>query len=145
MGRRADDGKRVEWIQRLRRRDTSGLTVATFCEWEGVSVAAFVTVLHDYIRGVGVPRQWRRVTERRLTLRFVFSGSPADAEPGSIGVGRRHHAVLRSGRCVWIRGASSGTYHLLGSAGTHHRRRQRPRHSSSAFSRRHHSSVRHSP
>ncbi len=41
MGRRADDGMRDEWIERLRRRDTSGLTVATFCEWEGVSVAAF--------------------------------------------------------------------------------------------------------
>ena len=40
-GRRADDGKRDEWIQRFRRRETSGLTVATFCEWEGVSVAAF--------------------------------------------------------------------------------------------------------
>ena len=112
MGRRADDGKRVEWIQRLRRRDTSGLTVATFCEWEGVSVAAFVTVLHDYIRGVGVPRQWRRVTERRLTLRFVFSGSPADAEPGSIGVGRRHHAVLRSGECVRIRGGAFSRHPL---------------------------------
>jgi hypothetical protein len=41
MGRRADDGKRNEWIQQLRRRETSGLTVATFCEWGGVSVAAF--------------------------------------------------------------------------------------------------------
>ena len=41
MGRRADDGKRDEWIQRFRRRETSGLTVATFCEWEGVSVAGF--------------------------------------------------------------------------------------------------------
>ena len=41
MGRRADDGKRDEWIQRLRRRETSGLTVATFCEQQGVSVAAF--------------------------------------------------------------------------------------------------------
>jgi len=41
MGRRADDGKRVEWIERLRRREESGLTVAMFCEWEGVSVAAF--------------------------------------------------------------------------------------------------------
>ncbi|MFN5900892.1 MAG: IS66 family insertion sequence element accessory protein TnpA [Planctomyces sp.] len=41
MGRRADDRRRDEWIQRFRRRETSGLTVATFCEWEGVSVAAF--------------------------------------------------------------------------------------------------------
>ena len=41
MGRRADDRKRNEWIQRFLRRETSGLTVATFCEWECVSVAAF--------------------------------------------------------------------------------------------------------
>jgi hypothetical protein len=41
MGRRVDDGKRVEWIERLRRRKESGLTVAMFCEWEGVSVATF--------------------------------------------------------------------------------------------------------
>ncbi|MFN5973808.1 MAG: IS66 family insertion sequence element accessory protein TnpA [Planctomyces sp.] len=41
MGRRADDGKRDEWIQRFRRRKTPGLTVATFREWQGVSVAAF--------------------------------------------------------------------------------------------------------
>jgi len=35
-------GKRDEWIQQLRRRETSGLTVANnFCEREGVSVAAF--------------------------------------------------------------------------------------------------------
>ena len=41
MGRRLDDGRRDEWTERFRRRETSGLTVATFCEWEGVSVAAF--------------------------------------------------------------------------------------------------------
>ncbi len=40
MGHRADDRKRAEWIQRFRRRKTSGLTVATFCEWEIVSVSA---------------------------------------------------------------------------------------------------------
>ena len=41
MGRGAGDGKRGEWIERLRRREESGLTVAQFCDWEGVSVAAF--------------------------------------------------------------------------------------------------------
>ncbi|GDX94300.1 hypothetical protein LBMAG46_43100 [Planctomycetia bacterium] len=41
MVRRAGEGERDAWIQRVRRRETSGLTVATFCEWEGVSVAAF--------------------------------------------------------------------------------------------------------
>jgi hypothetical protein len=28
MGRRAEDAKRDEWVQRFRRRETSGLTVA---------------------------------------------------------------------------------------------------------------------
>jgi hypothetical protein len=38
MGRRVDDGKRGE---RIERREKSGQTVAIPCEWEGVSVAAF--------------------------------------------------------------------------------------------------------
>ena len=41
MGRRADHGKHCEWSERIRRRQESGLTVAEFCEWEGVSVASF--------------------------------------------------------------------------------------------------------
>ena len=41
MGRHADHGKHCEWIERIRRRRESGLTVAEFCEWEGVSVASF--------------------------------------------------------------------------------------------------------
>ena len=41
MGRGTDQEKRVEWSERIRRRRASGLTVAEFCEWEGVSVASF--------------------------------------------------------------------------------------------------------
>jgi hypothetical protein len=41
MGRRVDHGKHCEWIERIRRRRESGLTVVEFCEWEGVSVASF--------------------------------------------------------------------------------------------------------
>ena len=41
MGRRVDHGKHCEWSERIRRRQESGLTVAEFCEWEGVSVASF--------------------------------------------------------------------------------------------------------
>ena len=41
MGRRVDHGKHCEWAERIRRRRVSGLTVAEFCEWEGVSVASF--------------------------------------------------------------------------------------------------------
>ena len=41
MGRQIDWEKRREWEDRLARRVSSGLTLAEFCEWEGVSVAAF--------------------------------------------------------------------------------------------------------
>ena len=41
MGRQVDHGKHGEWSERLRRRRESGLTVAEFCEWEGVSVATY--------------------------------------------------------------------------------------------------------
>lgn len=41
MGRQVDLGKRGEWADRLSRQGSSGVTVAEFCEWEGVSVAAF--------------------------------------------------------------------------------------------------------
>lgn len=41
MGRGVDHEKRGEWAERIRRRQGSGLTVAEFCEWEGVSVASF--------------------------------------------------------------------------------------------------------
>ena len=41
MGRQIDWEKRREWEDRLARRVSSGLTVAEFCEWVGVSVAAF--------------------------------------------------------------------------------------------------------
>ncbi len=41
MVRREDHGKQCEWAERIRRRLESGLTVAEFCEWEGVSVATY--------------------------------------------------------------------------------------------------------
>jgi hypothetical protein len=41
MGRRVVHGKHCEWSERIRRRRVSGLSVAEFCEWEGVSVASF--------------------------------------------------------------------------------------------------------
>jgi len=41
MGRRADGGKRVEWVDRFRQYEKSELTVAEFCDWAGVSVATF--------------------------------------------------------------------------------------------------------
>lgn len=41
MGRQINWEKRRQWEDRLSRRESSGLTVAEFCEWEGVSVAAY--------------------------------------------------------------------------------------------------------
>lgn len=71
---------------------------------DAASNLTYVTVLHDHIvSGVVVPRHPDRFTERRLTSRPAFPGSPADAELGSIGVGRQHLAVLRCDRCGWIR------------------------------------------
>jgi len=50
MGRRADGGKRVEWVTRLRQYEKSGLTVGEFCDWLGVSVATF----YNWRRKLGV-------------------------------------------------------------------------------------------
>ena len=50
MGRRADVGKRVEWVTRLRQYEKSELTVAEFCDWAGVSVATF----YNWRRKLGV-------------------------------------------------------------------------------------------
>ena len=56
MGRHADHGKHCEWIERIRRRRESGLTVAEFCEWEGVSVASFYN-WQKKLRGTNPRRQ----------------------------------------------------------------------------------------
>jgi hypothetical protein len=41
MGRGVDVGKRQAWAERFRRFSELGVTVAEFCDWEGVSVATF--------------------------------------------------------------------------------------------------------
>ena len=55
-GRRADHGKHCEWSERIRQRQESGLTVADFCEWEGVSVASFYN-WQKRVRGTKSRRQ----------------------------------------------------------------------------------------
>ncbi|MEY3226010.1 MAG: hypothetical protein RLZZ536_629, partial [Planctomycetota bacterium] len=73
-----------------------------------------VTVLDDQIiRGVGFLQIRADVQNSVSFCVLLFSGSPADAEPGSIGVGRQDHAVLRSGRCVRIRGELATAHSLL--------------------------------
>ena len=73
-----------------------------------------VTVLDDQIiRGVGF-LQIRADVQNAVSLCvLLFSGSPADAEPGSISVGRRHSGVLRTGRCGRIRGELATAHSLL--------------------------------
>lgn len=41
MARSSDSGKAVAWRRRVRRFDCSGLTIARFCEQEGVAKASF--------------------------------------------------------------------------------------------------------
>ena len=41
MGERGGSAKRAEWRKRLRKYRGSGLTVAGFCEQEGISTASF--------------------------------------------------------------------------------------------------------
>jgi hypothetical protein len=86
-----------------------------------------VTVLDDQIsRGVGFIQIRADVQNSVSFCVLLFSGSPAAAEPGSIGVGRRHSAVLRSGRCERIRGELATAHSLLpGSAGSRSPERQR--------------------
>ena len=55
MARAADWSKRQVWQQRLRRFEQCELTVAAFCQAEGVSVASF--------------QQWRRVLGHRPAAR----------------------------------------------------------------------------
>jgi hypothetical protein len=55
MGRAADWSKRRVWQQRLQRFEHGDLTVAAFCQAEGVSVASF--------------QQWRRILGGRPVAR----------------------------------------------------------------------------
>ena len=55
MARAADWSKRRDWQQRLERFEQCDLTVAAFCQAEGVSVASF--------------QQWRRVLGHRPAAR----------------------------------------------------------------------------
>ncbi len=41
MARVANPRKRAEWVERLRRFESSGATISAFCEAEGVSAASF--------------------------------------------------------------------------------------------------------
>ena len=73
-----------------------------------------VTVLDDQIiRGVGI-LQIRADVQNAVSLCvLLLSGSPADAEPGSIGVGRRHSDDFRPGRWERNRGELATAHSLL--------------------------------
>lgn len=71
MGRRVDHGKHGEWAERIQRRRESGLTVAEFCEWEGVSVASFYNW----------QKKLRGTTSRRQSVELV---TPEGRSPRSL-------------------------------------------------------------
>lgn len=75
MGRRVDHGKHCEWAERIRRRRESGLTVAEFCEWEGVSAASFYN-WQKKLRGTEFLRQSvELVTPEGRSLRSLLKAS----------------------------------------------------------------------
>ncbi|MCX7387433.1 MAG: hypothetical protein NTX48_12270 [Planctomycetales bacterium] len=71
MGRLVDHGKHCEWAERIRRRRESGLTVAEFCEWEGMSVASFYNW----------QKKLRGTTSRRQSVALV---TPEGRSPRSL-------------------------------------------------------------
>lgn len=87
MGRRVEGVKRREWIERIRRREESGLTVAEFCEWEGVSVGAFY-IWQKKLRGeesgsrlkaVGMPQVKARPSSPQASFLPVRISPPGPA------------------------------------------------------------------
>ena len=78
------------------------------------AVVVRVTVLDDQIiRGVGI-LQIRADVQNAVSFCVLLpSGSPADAELWSIGVGRRHSDDFRPGRCERNRGAMATAHSLL--------------------------------
>ena len=60
MGRGVDPGYCREWDERLKRCSKSGLTVAEFCEWEGVSIASFYNWRSKGSGCAGIKPVWNR-------------------------------------------------------------------------------------
>jgi transposase len=71
MSRSADSGKRQVWRQRLRRFSSSHLTVAAFCQAEGVSVPSFY--------------QWRRILGQAAAEKSRHPPTTHDFRPSTVG------------------------------------------------------------
>jgi transposase-like protein len=117
MGRRADAGKRREWVERLRRHEKSGQTVAEFCEWEGVSAAAFYNWRKKLTGGnftsrslactttvmAGRPEPESRLDRTAFLPVRVTPQSGATADPSRIEI------RLANGVCIFVPDAEVGT------------------------------------
>jgi hypothetical protein len=86
MGRGVNVGKRQAWSERFRRFSELGVTVAEFCDWEGVSVATFYN--------------WRRKCDVGLIRR--------DSDAGSIDPPRLQRASFLPVRMIAATPAPSG-------------------------------------
>lgn len=94
MGRHVDPGKHCAWSERIRRRRESGLTVAEFCEWEGVSVGSFYNW----------QKKLRGTKSRRKSVELVTpeGSSPRSRQPASkkSNIGRIASALACKGASI---------------------------------------------
>ena len=67
------------WRDRLRRFPSSDLTVAAFCDWEGVSQAAFYVWRKKMQADCGLPS---RKTVTRASSRFASASAFVQIHPG---------------------------------------------------------------
>jgi len=77
------------WRDRLRRFESSDLTVAAFCDWEGVSQAAFYVWRNKLQADSGLPS---RKTVERVSSRLASAPAFVQILPG---VSRPHDTVAK--------------------------------------------------
>jgi hypothetical protein len=127
MVRGGDPGKRRVWAERFRRHARSGLSVAEFCEWEGVSIATFYNwrkkltgdhpkrSLNGSIRnpksgsGSDVPLDRNSFLPVRVTPSFgATSNGPCGVPESS-----RIEIRLANGVCIFVPGTDSGSLNAV--------------------------------
>lgn len=88
MARRVDEAVWKRWRQRIARQPESGLTVAAFCEKEGVSSASFYAWKRK-LAGPGSSRPATRAARGPRSSGAARATSPAPAGAAARGVGSR--------------------------------------------------------
>lgn len=89
MARMKSAEVRALWRDRLRRFESCGLTVAAFCDWEGVSQAAFYVWRKKLQVDSGLPS---RKTVERVSSRFASAPGFVQILPG---MSRTYDAVAK--------------------------------------------------